>query len=86
MISRAETGGSKLWTTETRYEEHTANWSSQKEILVFEKEITVKRKFLADFYEGGRNKPCYKKELLYSIVCIREEGQGKFRVKHQDVG
>ena len=78
-------GSPRHWITEMKYAGNTDQWTSQLEITVLESEIVAKIKFEAQCsdHQGG-TVPCDHRELEYTRTCVREEGGGKYRVKHTE--
>ena len=70
------------WTSGTQYLGNTNSWNNQKEIVVREKEIvfTQRSHAFCDNGYGKKTKPCYHQTITYSVICIQEEKDSKFRV------
>lgn len=77
-------GSPRYWLTELKYLGNTNSWESQLEITVNKSELVAKIKFEAQCMDHrGGSVPCEHKELEYRKTCIKEEGEGKYRVKHE---
>src|SRR5260221_722106 len=79
----------KRWTTQTIYAAgDVANWTSQQEVNVREKQITVKVVTRALCFDQNTNNSvtCFRKDLLHRITCLSEESDDNYRVQIKSSG
>ena len=73
----------RTWISKTEYFQNSHTWEKQKEIFVYEKEITIHHKIHASCngYRPATSVSCYRQNVVYHVICVAEEPDGKFRVR-----
>ena len=76
-------GANRKWISKTEYVENSDTWDRQKEISARPTELVVKHKVHASCteYQAGQDVPCFRMDILSTIICIAEEPGEKFRVQ-----
>lgn len=75
-------GGSRKWISKTEYIENSATWDRQKEVTAHATELVIKHKLHASCteYQSEDDVPCFRMDIVSTIICIAEEQGGKYRV------
>ena len=78
-------GTHRKWMSKTQYIQNTDMWGRQKEITILETEMTIKHKVHASCneYSASDSVPCFRKDIIYRLICIAREPGDKFRVQQQ---
>ena len=78
-------GTPRKWLSKTEYFKNTNTWEKQKEITVSETEIVIQHKVHASCngYETDSAVPCFRQDIIYEIICVSEEPDGKFRIQQK---
>ena len=75
-------GNERKWLSKTEYVRNTVTWERQKEITVHRTEMIIKHKVhsACNTKYSRPGMPCFRKDIIYHIICLAEEPGDKFRV------
>lgn len=78
----------RKWLSGIEYRENSNTWNKQKEITVRESEIIIHHKVHVSCDDDNNRKStsCYKQTMIYRMICIQEEPEGKYRIQKEANG